>query len=56
MIDSGNAKDFERAFKSYSKPIERDEESFLNDHASNSKPPLSEQPPNSFGSEEMQKP
>ncbi|XP_015884126.1 protein MULTIPLE CHLOROPLAST DIVISION SITE 1 [Ziziphus jujuba] len=49
VIEPGNAKDFERAFKSYSKPIERGEENFLNDHASSSKPPLSE-------SEEMQKP
>ncbi|KAF3446923.1 hypothetical protein FNV43_RR12103 [Rhamnella rubrinervis] len=60
VIDSSNAKDFERAFKSHSKPLEHGEESFSNDHVGNSKSSSSEQPPNSFGSaassEEMQKP
>lgn len=60
MIDSNNAKDFERAFKSHSKPLEHGEEGFLKDQAGNSKSSLSEKPPNPFestsSSEEMQKP
>lgn len=56
MIDSSNAKDFERAFKT----PERGEESFLNEHAGNSKATLPERGPNSSGttssSEEIQKP
>ncbi|XP_024020117.1 protein MULTIPLE CHLOROPLAST DIVISION SITE 1 [Morus notabilis] len=60
VIDSSNAKDFERAFKSHPKSPERGEESLLNEHVANSKAPLPEWPPNSSGStlssEERQKP
>ncbi|PON90506.1 multiple chloroplast division site [Trema orientale] len=60
MIDSSNAKDFERAFKSHPKSAERGDESFLNEHAGNSKATFPERPPNSSGitssSEEMQNP
>lgn len=60
VIDSSNAKDFERAFKTHPKSHERGEENVLNEHVGNSKAPLPERPPNSSGStlssEEMQKP
>ncbi|PON33091.1 multiple chloroplast division site [Parasponia andersonii] len=60
MIDSSNAKDFERAFKSPPKSPEQGDESFLNEHAGNSKATFPERPPNSSGitssSEEMQNP
>ncbi|KAL5552673.1 hypothetical protein UlMin_040074 [Ulmus minor] len=60
-IDSSNAKDFERAFKSYPKsPEQRGEKSFLNGQERNSKPPSSERPPissrSTSSSEEIQNP
>ncbi|XP_062101397.1 protein MULTIPLE CHLOROPLAST DIVISION SITE 1 [Humulus lupulus] len=59
-IDSSNAKDFERAFKSHPKSPERGEESSSNEHTGNSKANSPERPSNSSGfspsSEEMQKP
>ncbi|GMN34704.1 hypothetical protein TIFTF001_004837 [Ficus carica] len=60
VIDSSNAKDFERAFKTHPKSPEHGEENVWNEHVGNSEAPLPERPPNSSGStlssEEMQKP
>ncbi|KAK9928464.1 hypothetical protein M0R45_025597 [Rubus argutus] len=60
VMDSSNATDSVDAYKSGPKSTEHEEESPISNQAGNSKPPLLERTPNSFGSispsEEMHKP